>query len=195
MCDCIEQARIKFLERATAQANEKGWDIKEFPAPDFEGITFFFEKKLDEEFTPIQFTTSFNYTYDFLKKDKTRSRPMKASVMVGFSYCPFCGEPYKMELQPKVVQPQHAFEIDLEYILGLPADTIFSTGIIRDLRLDKDNIKWIAVKGGGDDWALYYAPAKTAISDMLKSSIKVTTESIIKRLVGCTDKALTKYRF
>lgn len=194
MCNCIEQARIKFLERATAQANEKGWDIKEFPAPDFEGITFFFEKKLDEEFTPIQFTTSFNYTYDFIKKDKTRSRPMKTSIMVGFSYCPFCGEPYKKASQSKVVlcdQP----EIGLEFILTLPADTIFSTGIIRELRLDKNDIKWIAIKGGGDDWALYYAPANTAIDDMLKSAIKVRTESIIKRLVGCTDEALTKYRF
>ncbi len=57
-----------------------------------------------------------------------------------------------------------------------------------------DPIKWVAVRGGIHDWALYYHHAYHSFEYVKKTGDKSFTESIIRDLVPCDDQAWEMYR-
>lgn len=79
--------------------------------------------------------------------------------------------------------------------------------------LEKDGrsttVRWVAVRGGIDDWAIYHSldanfiaadylddPAHLDVPDELiaRSGSKVRDERTIRAFVPCTDEALRRYR-
>lgn len=55
-------------------------------------------------------------------------------------------------------------------------------------------IKWIAKKGSGPDWAIYYGHQHWSDDQVLKQGEKVFTESVIRTLVPCDDETFKRYR-
>ena len=73
---------------------------------------------------------------------------------------------------------------------------IFASGIIKDPRLHKDlELKWVAVRGGIHDWAIYYHRAEMSDQFVKSSGDKCFTKEVIKELVPCNDEAFKIYRF
>ena len=60
--------------------------------------------------------------------------------------------------------------------------------------LHADPIRWVAVRGGIHDWALYYHHAYHSFKYVKKTGDKSFTESIIRDLVPCDDEAWAMYR-
>ncbi len=87
--------------------------------------------------------------------------------------------------------------LTIEYLIDeANIGKIFATGVITNKRLDPDPVRWIAKVGDGyHDWAIYYHLEKHTPDFIKRSGEKVTTESIIKMLVPCTDEAFKMYRF
>jgi hypothetical protein len=76
--------------------------------------------------------------------------------------------------------------------LVLPNDT---TGIfMTDHRLG-DDLRCIAVKGHGNDWAIYTHWAEMNAEFIRLRGNKVHTEPNIRRVVPCTDEVFNLYRY
>jgi len=56
-------------------------------------------------------------------------------------------------------------------------------------------LNWVAVRGGAKDWALYYGLVHYDYAYIKRCGDKAFTETIIRKLVPCTDKAWAMYRF
>ncbi len=56
-------------------------------------------------------------------------------------------------------------------------------------------LRWMAKKGHGDDWAIYVGWATHIWSFIKTNGDKVKDPSNIKRLVPCEDAVFDKYRF
>jgi len=54
---------------------------------------------------------------------------------------------------------------------------------------------WVAVRGGARDWALYYGRVYHDYADIKRCGDKAFTETIIRKLVPCTNEAWAMYRF
>ena len=105
--------------------------------------------------------------------------------------------------EPAPVQPSAPIRpaiIDKTYILSIPSHQIFATGKARDteLRIGISHTgkpwKWIAVKGGGADWAIYCSPDYRTDERIHGLGEKVHDKDVIKLLVKCDDSALEIYR-
>lgn len=99
-----------------------------------------------------------------------------------------------------VVVPSESLDIQLVGDLTLDflkehKGIVFATGLTTDRRLWKDEVRWIAKVGDGHyDWAIYYHHANRTVEWIKTNGDKVTTESIIRELVPCTDEAFAHYR-
>ena len=86
--------------------------------------------------------------------------------------------------------------LDLETLNALPPHTVFATGITKDPRLHRDYVlRWVAVKGGVCDWAIYYHKSFQSIEFVCREGDKCFTKEVIKELVPCTDEVYKAYRF
>jgi hypothetical protein len=57
-------------------------------------------------------------------------------------------------------------------------------------------LKWIAVKGYTNDWAIYCDWADSTSEDrILRRGQKVSTELNIRKCVDCSDELIKKYRY
>jgi hypothetical protein len=63
------------------------------------------------------------------------------------------------------------------------------------MTFDGGDLKWIAVKGWGNDWAIYCHWAYHTDEYVLSSGDKVTLESNIKRCVPCNKPVFKLYRY
>lgn len=97
-------------------------------------------------------------------------------------------------------QPTHqapeATELTLEFLQN-PNNrgTVFATGVADEPGLHSEPIRWVAKVGDGyHDWAIYYHLENTPVAFIKTNGEKVTTESIIRKLVPCTDEAYSFYR-
>ncbi len=72
---------------------------------------------------------------------------------------------------------------------------IIATGIGFYVEIIDMEIRWVAVRGGTYDWCIYYHRAEESIEYIKRSGDKMFTESVIKRLVPCDNKAWDLYRF
>jgi hypothetical protein len=86
-------------------------------------------------------------------------------------------------------------ELTVEDLKTKEAGTIIGTGTLTEPILHKNEVRWVAVIGGGHDWAIYYHFSSHPVEYVRRSGDKVMTKSLIKRLVPCTDEALDRYRF
>lgn len=71
---------------------------------------------------------------------------------------------------------------------------IIGTGIVNDARLWKTPVRWVAVRGGIDDWAIYYHLETYSVEYVSKHGDKCHTKEIIRELVPCDDEAFKRYR-
>mgnify|MGYP001560158826 CR=1 FL=1 len=91
--------------------------------------------------------------------------------------------------------------LTLKELKELPPNTIFASGLAMD---NKDGLfmantnrelRWVAVRGGIYDWAVYCHFSDKDIEWIKDSGDKVCQESHIKKLVPCTDDAFHQYRY
>lgn len=90
--------------------------------------------------------------------------------------------------------------LTLQQLKEMPAGNIFATGIAID---DEDGLfmantgrelRWVAVRGGIYDWAIYCHLADKGEDWIKRQGDKVCDERNIKRLVKCDDEAFKMYR-
>jgi len=84
--------------------------------------------------------------------------------------------------------------LDLEAFARADNDSVLATGVVTEPMLNERAVRWIAVKGWGDDWAIYYHFEDRSISYIREQGDKLTSENIIQNLVPCTTEVLNKYR-
>ena len=72
---------------------------------------------------------------------------------------------------------------------------IFASGIVTESRLHAREVKWVAVRGGIHDWAIYYHKSFQEEEWIKDHGDKCFTEKVIKELVPCDDEAFKMYRF
>lgn len=85
--------------------------------------------------------------------------------------------------------------LDLQMLEAMPAHTVFATDVTTDPRLYKDSIRWVAVKGGVTDWAIYYHREEKSVEFICREGDKIFTKEVIRKLVECTDEVFGKYRY
>ena len=91
-------------------------------------------------------------------------------------------------------------ELTLTALKNMKPDTIFARGEVVDgpegINMENSGIRlrWLAVRGGIHDWAIYCAFGEATEQDTRDSGDKVHDSETIKRLVPCTDEAFEMYR-
>jgi hypothetical protein len=94
--------------------------------------------------------------------------------------------------------------ITLEKLQDFPPHKIFLTGIernsesgifmTRDYRAN-DWLRWVAVRGYIDDWAIYVGWNNDDENQIYGNGEKLTNSKLIRELVNCTDEVFARYRF
>ena len=77
-------------------------------------------------------------------------------------------------------------------LLDLPSSVVFKKG---EGVLYGQVVKWVAKRGGIDDWAIYAGPLDWSWKQVLERGEKVMSEGCIKIFVDCTDEAYARYRY
>lgn len=73
----------------------------------------------------------------------------------------------------------------------LPPGEAFASGeAFQHARL----VRWIAVKGWGDDWAVYVGPYTHGLDEIRARGDKVFLPATIQQLVPCEPDVLRRYR-
>ena len=73
---------------------------------------------------------------------------------------------------------------------------IFASGIVHDDRLVRGvDLKWVAVRGGIHDWAIYYHYSFHEDEYVEGQGDKCFTKEVIRKLVPCDAEAFAMYRF
>lgn len=79
--------------------------------------------------------------------------------------------------------------------------TIFASGLVKDspegININRTGLmlRWVAVRGGIWDWAVYYHFANWTNEEIKAEGDKVCFIENIKKLVPCDDEAFKMYRF
>jgi len=73
--------------------------------------------------------------------------------------------------------------------------TVINSGIVADSRLHHSPVRWVAVRGGVGDWAIYYHHADKSVEFVRNSGDKCIFPDVIRELIPCTDEAFKKYRY
>ena len=84
--------------------------------------------------------------------------------------------------------------LTLEKLKAMESNTIFASGVTDDSRLYKDPVRWVAVRGGIWDWAIYYHTPEHTEYYIKRSGDKCYIDVVIKELVHCDDEAFAMYR-
>lgn len=77
---------------------------------------------------------------------------------------------------------------------SLEPETYFATGTTHDLRLFKEPVRWVAIRGNITDWAIYYHRAYKTVLEVMVEGDKVRSREVVKDLVPCDDETLNLYR-
>lgn len=91
--------------------------------------------------------------------------------------------------------------LTLEKLKAMQPGLWFATGLTTDdpkginMNRSGKQLKWVAVRGGIWDWAIYIHWAESSIGYVASNGDKVTFESHIKKLVPCDDEAFKMYRY
>jgi hypothetical protein len=91
--------------------------------------------------------------------------------------------------------------LTLEEFDKLPLGEVFATGVLPNspeglfMTNDGGELRWVAKKGWGHDWAVYCHWADRSVKWVEESGDKIHTEVYIRRCVPCTDEVFKIYRF
>lgn len=93
--------------------------------------------------------------------------------------------------------------LTLKQLQAMPEGTIFAIGTAIDddsvnglfMGNTKQRVRWVAVRGGIDDWAIYCHFAEKSLDWIKKHGDKICDEIDIKRCVPCDKEAFGQYRF
>jgi hypothetical protein len=92
-------------------------------------------------------------------------------------------------------------ELTIEQFDKIPRDEIFASGVLPNspeglfMTRGGGELRRIAKKGGGYDWAVYCHWADWTESEIASNGDKVHNEENIKRCVPCTDEVFKLYRY
>lgn len=92
-------------------------------------------------------------------------------------------------------------QLTLEKFNLIQNGEIFSTGETQDnseginMINSGDMLRWVAVKGYGNDWCIYAHWAYNSIEYVKDMGDKVFSKYNIQKLVPCTDEVYSLYRF
>ena len=90
--------------------------------------------------------------------------------------------------------------LSLQDLKDMAPDTIFATGETIDgpsgvnMTGSLLPLRWVAVRGGIHDWAVYIHSADWSTKQVRENGDKIHNRQIIKKLVSCDDEALEMYR-
>lgn len=84
--------------------------------------------------------------------------------------------------------------LDKRMLEAMLPETIFATGVVKDGRLYKEPVRWIAIRGRIADWAIYYHKVEKSIAFVSMEGDKCFTKEVIRELVPCDDEAFKAYR-
>lgn len=56
-------------------------------------------------------------------------------------------------------------------------------------------VKWVAVRGAVDDWAIYFSADDKPYDEIRDSGAKLQNTKAIRRFIPCTDGMMRKYRW
>jgi len=82
-----------------------------------------------------------------------------------------------------------------EMLEAMPPETTFATGVTMNEGLYKEPVRWVAIRGGIPDWAIYYHKEEMPMDYVEKAGDKCFTKDIIKLLVPCDESAMKMYRY
>jgi len=91
--------------------------------------------------------------------------------------------------------------LTIENLKNMAPDTIFASGVVDNspegifMTRDGGQLRWVAVRGGIWDWAIYCHWSERSEDWIRARGDKVTGESNIKKLVPCNDEAFQMYRY
>jgi len=91
--------------------------------------------------------------------------------------------------------------LDKQMLEAMPPDCIFATGTTMDnenglfMANTGKQLRWIAIRGGYYDWAIYCHFSNRDINWIARQGDKVTMENNIRKLVPCDDEAFKLYRY
>ena len=84
---------------------------------------------------------------------------------------------------------------------ALPNGEVFATGVLPNSRdgifmtIEGGNLRWVAKKGYGYDWAIYCHWDYNSVEWIAESGDKVHKEQHIQKCVPCEDDVFKLYRF
>lgn len=90
--------------------------------------------------------------------------------------------------------------LTLDQLKAMPEDTIFATGTAIDdqyglfMAGTNKELRWVAVRGGIHDWAIYCHFAEHDVEWIRRHGDKVHSENNIKKLVTCDKESFAMYR-
>ena len=90
--------------------------------------------------------------------------------------------------------------LTLKQLKVMAPDTIFDSGQAMDdgSGINMSNtgslLRWVAVRGGIHDWAIYCDLLYKSIDEVRDMGEKIHDRETVKRLVPCDDEALAMYR-
>ena len=86
-------------------------------------------------------------------------------------------------------------ELTVEKLKNMQPEERFARGTGTYPELTNKEIRWVAVRGGGThDWSIYYHLVDKSEETIAREGDKCFTQSVIKRLVPCSDEAYALYR-
>lgn len=89
----------------------------------------------------------------------------------------------------------------LEEFNNIPRGEVFATGVLPNspegifMTNDGGNLRWVAKKGWGNDWAVYCHWEHNSPEWIRDHGDKTHTEEYIRRCVPCTDEVFKLYRY
>jgi len=93
--------------------------------------------------------------------------------------------------------------LDMDQLKEIPEDEMFAHGVVLDgqpyFNFDGKHIvlKWAAIKGYNNDWAIYVLPNEgyNTYLEVRSNGNKVSSKENIQYLVPCTPEVLARYRY
>lgn len=84
--------------------------------------------------------------------------------------------------------------LTLESLAEFEAEEMIATGVVTEPQLAASPIRWVAIKGRANDWAVYYHFENMGIEHATTQGEKVIDANLIQNLVPCDREVLNRYR-
>ena len=82
--------------------------------------------------------------------------------------------------------------LTLKQLQEMEPDVLFKKG---ELISPNSSLRWVAVRGGIHDWAIYAGSITNSYEWVKRFGNKIYSEKLIRNLVPCDDEAFKMYRY